>query len=102
MVAVMIIGSRKQGHRTGCCGFTSHEDMAMDQIAELYRQFGQQHLRCQYVDIDDPEFRYLPEISRQLSRKEIGLPVVILDEKMISEGGYVFHELEGYIKRALS
>jgi disulfide oxidoreductase YuzD len=101
MIRIIIMGSRKVRHRTGCCGSRTQEDVIRGFIPTLYRTFGQRRINCKYLDIDDPGADAYPDIVAAVRRKDLGLPLAIRDGKVILHGQNTLFELPDYIRQAL-
>lgn len=101
MVDIVIVGSRKIRHRTGCCGSRSQEEVIIGYIATLYRTFGRRNLRCRYVDIDDPQAQEYPHVVDAVRNKKIGLPVAVRGQEIIFHGQGSLHQLPDYIREAI-
>jgi len=101
MIRVIIVGSRKIHHRTGCCGSRSQEEVVLGFIPTLYRTFGQRHINCKYLDLDDPGAAVYPEALEAVRRKELGLPLAIRDGSVILHGQSTLFQLPDYIRQAL-
>lgn len=101
MIRITIMGSRKIRHRTGCCGSRTQEDVIRGFIGTLYRTFGQRHINCKYLDVDDPDAAAYPDAVEAVRRKDLGLPLALRDGKVILHGHNTLFELPDYIRQAL-
>lgn len=101
MIDIVIMGSRKIRHRTGCCGSRSQEEIVIGFIPTLYRTFGQRNLRCRYVDIDDAKAQEYPHAVEVVRSKKMGLPLAIRDQEVILHGQGTLYMLPDYIREAL-
>lgn len=101
MIEIIIMGSRKIRHRTGCCCSRSQEEIIIGFIPTLYRTFGQRNLRCRYVDIDDPKGQEYPHAVQAVRNKTMGLPLAIRGQEIILHGQATLFQLPDYIRAEL-
>ena len=101
MVSVIIMGSRLIKHRTGCCGSRTQEEIVLGFIPTLYRTFGQSHISCRYLDIDDPGALEYPDVVKAVKDKEMRLPLAIRDGRVVLHGQATLYKLPDYIRQAL-
>jgi len=101
VIRIILMGSRKIWHRTGCCGSRNQEEVILGFIPTLYRMFGQRRLNCRFVDIDDAEARDYPLAVEAVRRKEISLPLALRDGVVILHGQGTLFQLPDYIREAL-
>ena len=101
MVRVTIMGSRELRHRTGCCGSRTQEEIVLGFIPTLYRMFGQRHIHCSYLDVDDPGALEYPAVVEAVKNKEMGLPLAIRDGQVVLHGHATLYQLPDYIRQAL-
>lgn len=102
MVLVMVFGSLDAGYRTGCCGFKSLEEVVRDlYFPRLYKEFGQQCVRCRYINIEAPEARYFPDILWKVQQGELKIPVVTVDSRIVLDGHFTSQQLVDAIRKVI-
>jgi disulfide oxidoreductase YuzD len=101
MLNIIIMGSRKIRHTTGCCGSRNQEEVILGYIPRLYRRFGEDELHCRYVDIADPEATRFRRIVDAVKRREYTLPLAIRDREVVLHGKDTLFKLPDYIEGVL-
>lgn len=101
-MVVTMFGCRKHGHKQGCCGFKSTEDLVKDfYFTRIQKELGEQGVECRYIDVDSSEAVAYPDVLMQVQQGTIKLPALMVQGRILLNGRFTSDQLLECIKKAL-